>query len=186
MTPAVFLDRDGTINVDKEYGCSIDECEYLDGALEALRELNQMGFMLIIVTNQSGIARGYFTEDDYLRFMQWMLEDLNDKGISIAGQYYCPHLPGATVKKYDMVCTCRKPATDLFYKAVKDKDIDLDHSFAVGDRLRDLAICNSTQVKGILLGENSENAEFDFPYVRCVNWNEALKYIKCEVLKHSV
>ena len=185
MNPAIFLDRDGTINVDREYLCSIGECEYLDGVIEALRELNQMGFKLIIVTNQSGIARGYFTESDYLQFMNWMIADLKDKGISIDGQYYCPHLPGATVKKYDMICACRKPATELYFRAIKEKNIDIDHSFAVGDRLRDLEICKGTKIRGILLKKNREYVETDFPYVICSNWIETLNYIKREVLKQG-
>ena len=160
--PAVFLDRDGTINVDKDYLFRIEECEYLDGAIEGLRYLEDKGFVLIIITNQSGIARGYYTEKDYENFMDWMLSDLADKGVHIAKAYYCPHLRGSLIRDYDIDCDCRKPATGLFYQAQKEFDIDMDRSIAIGDKVRDLAICGESNVHGILLGKERQEAVFEY------------------------
>lgn len=151
MNKAAFLDRDGTINVDKNYLYKIEEFEYLNGAIENLRLLQEKGFLLIIITNQSGIARGLFTEEEYLRLQKWMVEDLKSKGITITACYYCPHLPTAIIPKYRCVCNCRKPGTELFYKAAKDYNIDLNKSVAIGDKTRDLCICKVTDAKGIYL-----------------------------------
>ena len=94
---AVFLDRDGTINVEKDYLYQISDFEYMDGALEGLKELSDMGYLLVVVTNQSGIARGYYKEQDYLNLEKWMCEDLRSKGIPIARCYFCPHLPDGVI-----------------------------------------------------------------------------------------
>lgn len=161
---AVFLDRDGTINIDRNYLYKTEDFEFLPGAAEALRLLQSSGFLLIIITNQSGIARGYFTESDYLRLTDWMLGKFKDYGINISGVYYCPHLPDAEIIEYRKVCNCRKPATGLFEQAVRDFDIDLSMSYAVGDRQRDCAICDKTDCKGFLIGRTSSN-----PKVKHVN-----------------
>lgn len=153
---AVFLDRDGTINVEKNYLYKIDDFEFMDGVLEALRKLSDAGFLLIIITNQSGIARGYYTEKDYGILNSWLLETFVKNGISIAASYFCPHLPDAPVEKYRKVCTCRKPNTGLFEQAVKDFNIDLEKSFAIGDKIRDLAICEKSECKGFLIGNNEK------------------------------
>ena len=154
---AVFLDRDGTINVDKNYLYKIEDFEFLPGAVEGLRLLQSSGFLLIIITNQSGIARGYFTEADYLKLTDWMLAELKDYGVNISGVYYCPHLPEAEISEYKKLCHCRKPETGLFEQAVKDFDIDLSMSYAIGDKPRDCAICEKTGCKGFLIGTESSN-----------------------------
>ena len=174
----MFLDRDGTINKDKEYLYRIEDCEYMDGAVAGLKKLSEMGYSLIIITNQSGIARGYYTEKDYQVFMDWMIADLEKRGVRISGHYWCPHLPGAIDKKYDMICDCRKPKTGLFYKAVSEHDIDLNSSYAIGDRFRDLAICETTGVEGIILGNREQNEKTSFLYHRCNSWDEIVEYIE--------
>ena len=174
MKPAVFLDRDGTINVDKDYLYRIEDFEYLNGVEEALRQLERSGFLLVIVTNQSGIARGYYIENDYRHLMDWMISDLSGKGIHIAGDYFCPHLPGAVVKKYDVECDCRKPKTGLYYRAAKELDIDMEKSFSIGDKLRVLEICRETGVKGILIGD--KNRDSGDHYHVCRNWKEISEY----------
>ena len=174
--PAVFLDRDGTINVDKDYLFRIEDCEYLDGAVEGLKFFENRGYLLIIITNQSGIARGYYTEKDYEIFMEWMLSNLADKGVHIAKAYYCPHLKGSRLKEYDIDCDCRKPATGLFYQAQKDFGIDMDKSIAIGDKIRDLAICGESNVHGILLGV--ERREAGFEYDLCENWEKIIELVE--------
>ncbi len=161
---AVFLDRDGTINIDKNYLYRIEDFEFMPGAVEGLRLLQSSGFLLIIITNQSGIARGYFTEDDYLKLTDWMLSTLKHNGVNISGMYYCPHLPEAEIEEYRKVCDCRKPNTGLFEQAVRDFDIDLSMSYAIGDKPRDCAICEKTSCKGFLIGQTSNN-----PRIKQVN-----------------
>lgn len=157
---AVFFDRDGTINVDKHYLHLIEDFEFLPGAVEALRILQDKGFLLVIITNQSGIARGYYKEEDFLNLNEWMIDNLNKQDIKVDKVYYCPHLPDARIEEYRLDCSCRKPKLGMYYQAVKDFkenyniEIDLDASYAIGDKMRDLAICNVGGCKGYLVGHN--------------------------------
>lgn len=158
MNKAVFLDRDGTLNVEKHYLHKIEDFELLPGVLNGLKRLQEAGFLLIIATNQSGIGRGYYSEEDFLTLNAWMIKILQEQGISVAKTYYCPHLPDAKIEKYRCVCQCRKPATGMFEQAALDFDIDWSQSFAVGDKIRDCTICVKTECKGFLIG-NSEKPE---------------------------
>lgn len=153
---AVFLDRDGTINEDRNYLYRIEDFQYKDGVIEGLKRLSELGYLIFIITNQSGIARGFFTEEDYLRLDEWMIKDLRDKGVNIVKTFYCPHLPEGVVKKYSIHCKCRKPGTQLFWDAAREYDIVMGGSFAIGDRLRDLAIVNESKVRGILISHEQE------------------------------
>ena len=148
---AVFLDRDGTINIDYGYVYQKDKLRFIDGSIEALRLLQQNGYLLIIVTNQSGIARGYYSKEDFLELNEWMLSDLKKKGIKIAKVYYCPHHPNGKIEKYKMDCNCRKPKLGMYEEAIKDFDIDLSQSYAIGDKIRDSAICENTSCRGYLI-----------------------------------
>ena len=153
MNKAVFLDRDGTINVEKHYLYQIGAFEWIPGAVEGMRLLQDAGYQLIVVTNQSGIARGIYSERDLAALNQWMLDVLAQQGVSISAVYHCPHLPDARVRKYRKVCDCRKPSLGLFQKAIREHAIDVGQSWAVGDRLRDCAICAQTACRGFLIGE---------------------------------
>ena len=168
MNKAVFLDRDGTINVDKNYLYKIEDWEFIDGVIEGLQILQRLGFKLIVITNQSGIARGYYTEQDAIKIFDYMINELAKKGIKIEKVYYCPHVGNE--------CDCRKPKLGLFYQAQKDFDIDFSHSFAIGDKLRDLEICNKEDVKGFLLDQDvqiqNENIQ------KCKNLLEAAQIIE--------
>ena len=148
---AVFLDRDGTINVDTNYLYKSSDFSFLPGAKEGLKALQSAGYMLVVITNQSGIARGMYEESDYLALNQWMLEELKKDGIEIAATYYCPHHPQAVVEKYRIDCDCRKPKIGLFKKAAAEHGIDEANSWTVGDRMRDLAFCEHSKARGILL-----------------------------------
>lgn len=154
MSKAVFLDRDGTINVDKGYLYRISDFEFLPGAVDALRMLQEAGYLLIIITNQSGIGRGYYTEEDFAVLNEYMKSELLKSGVKISGVYYCPHLPNAEVERYRKVCTCRKPSLGLFERAVHDFDIDLSQSYAIGDKERDIAICSASACRGFLIGRD--------------------------------
>lgn len=168
MNKAIFLDRDGTINVDKNYLYKIEDWEFIEGTIEGLQILQELGFKLIVITNQSGIARGYYTEDDAHKVFCYMIEELKKVGVIIEKVYYCPHIGDE--------CNCRKPKLELFYQAQKDYDIDFSRSYAIGDKLRDLAICEKEDVKGYLL--NSEDEIDNFKIQKCHNLLEAANLIK--------
>lgn len=158
MNKAVFLDRDGTINIEKHYLYKVEDFEFLPGVVDALKDLQQAGYLLIITTNQSGIARGYYTEQDFQRLNEWMVTTLKQQGVIITDVYYCPHLPDAQVEAYRKDCNCRKPKLGMYEQAIIDHDIDLSQSYAIGDKIRDCAICESTACEGYLI-ENNEKIE---------------------------
>jgi D-glycero-D-manno-heptose 1,7-bisphosphate phosphatase len=135
---AVFLDRDGTIIEDLEYLSAPDRIRLLPGAVKALRALHEAGFLLVVITNQSGIARGLLDEKTCQAVIDRFVELLAGEGVPIAAVHYCPHLPGAAVAQYDRQCDCRKPAPGLFRKAGQELAIDFARSWAIGDSLRDL------------------------------------------------
>lgn len=134
----VFLDRDGVINVDRGYVGSWEDFEYLPGAIEGLRLLCDRGFKLVVVTNQSGIARGYYSEANFQLLTSLMRQDLAEKGIELAAVYYCPHLPQAKVMQYREICDCRKPKPGMFIKAAAELGIDLRSSVMIGDKSSDM------------------------------------------------
>ncbi|MCC8136723.1 MAG: HAD family hydrolase [Clostridiales bacterium] len=155
-TKAIFLDRDGTINAEKNYLHEISEFEFLPGVLDGLHLLQNAGFLLIILTNQSGIARGYYTEEQFHVLNNWMVQTLREDGIQIAHVYYCPHLPTAFEEKYRKNCECRKPKIGMFQQAIKEFHVSLPDSYAIGDKIRDCSICETTLCKGFLIGINEE------------------------------
>lgn len=156
MNKAIFLDRDGTINVEKNYLYKIDDFEFLPGVTDSLRRLQDAGYLLIIITNQSGIARGYYSEKDFQKLNAWMINELRKQGVIITDVYYCPHLPDAQIEDYRKDCECRKPKLGMYEQAVCEHDIDLSQSYAIGDKIRDCAICESTPCRGFLIGENEK------------------------------
>jgi len=177
MNKVVFLDRDGTINVDKAYLYQVEDFEYMPDVIEGLKELQTAGFLLIIVTNQSGIGRGFYTEEDYRKLDRWMKEDLEKKGVHIAASYYCPHHPQAMITKYRMECDCRKPCTGMFIKAIADWNIDLSESYAIGDHLRDVAICQNTACRGIVIEAKHKDENELYNVIRVSRFAEAVEYI---------
>ena len=156
MNKAIFLDRDGTINIEKHYLYKIDDFEFLPGVIQALKRLQDAGYLLIIVTNQSGIARGYYTEREYEALSNWMIGELRKHDVIISAVYYCPHLPDATVIKYRKDCNCRKPKLGMYRQAIVEHDIMLPQSYAIGDKIRDCAICEQTDCRGFLIGLNED------------------------------
>ncbi|KAB7895541.1 D-glycero-beta-D-manno-heptose 1,7-bisphosphate 7-phosphatase [Rouxiella sp. S1S-2] len=136
--PAIFLDRDGTLNVDHGYVHEIDDFEFIEGTIEACLKLKEMGFALVLVTNQSGIARGKFTEDQFFTLTEWMDWSLADRGVDLDGIYFCPHHPEAIVEEYKQVCDCRKPQPGMFLTAKEELNIDMAASYMVGDKLEDM------------------------------------------------
>lgn len=136
--PAIFLDRDGTMNVDHGYVHEIDNFQFIDGAIEAMQELKKMGYALVMVTNQSGIARGMFSEDTFMQLTEWMDWSLADRDVDLDGIYFCPHHPEAVVEEYRQQCDCRKPAPGMLLAAQKELNIDMAASYMVGDKIDDV------------------------------------------------
>nr|WP_230326836.1 MULTISPECIES: D-glycero-beta-D-manno-heptose 1,7-bisphosphate 7-phosphatase [unclassified Serratia (in: enterobacteria)] len=136
--PAIFLDRDGTINIDHGYVHEIDDFQFIDGVIDACRELKSMGFALVLVTNQSGIARGKFSEEQFMRLTEWMDWSMADRDVDLDGIYFCPHHPEAVIEEYRQVCDCRKPQPGMLLQAQKELNIDLAASYMVGDKIEDM------------------------------------------------
>ncbi len=153
---AIFLDRDGTINIEKDYLFKITDFEFIPGVIPALKLIQKAGYFIIVITNQSGIARGYYTENDFQILNNWMLQRLKSFGIDVAAVYYCPHHPAAPIEKYRVDCDCRKPKLGMFEKAVKDFDLDLKECIAIGDKIRDCEICKLTACRGYLISDNEK------------------------------
>ncbi len=136
--PAVFLDRDGTINEQMGYINHISRFVLLPGVGRAIRRLNEMGLAVVVASNQSGLARGYFPESLVDAVHERMKRQLAAEGAHVDGIYICPHHPEAKVARYRLDCTCRKPKTGLLEQAARDLGLDLPRSFMVGDRWSDL------------------------------------------------
>ncbi|MGB2078953.1 MAG: D-glycero-beta-D-manno-heptose 1,7-bisphosphate 7-phosphatase [Vibrio sp.] len=144
--PAVFLDRDGVINKDHGYVGQVDDFEYIDGVFEATKKLKEMGYLLVLVTNQSGVARGYFSEDEFLALTEWMDWNFVDNGVEFDGIYYCLHHPEAGQGEYKQDCDCRKPKPGMFLSAASFLKIDMSRSVMVGDKAEDLMAAQAADV----------------------------------------
>ena len=147
---AAFFDRDGVLNVDKSYLYKIEDLEWIDGAKEALAYLTQQGYTIFVVTNQSGIARGYYTVDDMNRLHEFMAQQVAAAGGKIEKFYYCPHLPEGKIAEYAVECDCRKPKPGLILRAFEEYDIDKDAAFLIGDKPRDVESAEAAGIKGYL------------------------------------
>ena len=135
---AAFIDRDGVLNAERGFVHRIEDFELLPGALEALEALQRAGYRRVVVTNQSGIARGLYTEADFERLMGDVRARLRAEGITFDAVEYCPHLPDAPLPEYRRACECRKPEPGMLLKAIRTLDIDPGASFLVGDRISDV------------------------------------------------
>ena len=143
---AVFLDRDGTMARDVHYCSHPEDFELFPDTVQAIKLLNEHGFKVIVITNQSGIARGYFTEETLAKIHQKMKDELAKEGTWVDGIYYCPHHP-------DDGCDCRKPKPRLLLQAASEHDIDLKYSFVVGDLQMDVDLGKAVGCKTILIGD---------------------------------
>ena len=133
MHKALFLDRDGVINVEKDYLYKIEDFEFIDGIFKLCKYFQSKNYKIFVVTNQSGIARGFYTEEQFQNLSHWMIKQFQNKKIELTKIYYCPHHP-----KYSGECECRKPSPGMLLQATKEFDIDLVHSVMVGDKERDI------------------------------------------------
>ncbi len=148
-TPTAFLDRDGVLNVDHGYVYRIEDLQWIDGAPLAVRLLNEAGFRVVVITNQSGIARGHYDEDAVVRFHAYMQEFLGERGARIDAFYVCPHHPEGTIAAYAIECECRKPTVGLLEQAARDCAVDRGRSFVIGDRDGDVEAAAAFGIRGV-------------------------------------
>jgi D-glycero-D-manno-heptose 1,7-bisphosphate phosphatase len=156
---AVFVDRDGTVIEDTGFIRRVEEVKLLPAAAEAIVRLNKAGWAVIVVTNQSGVARGLLSEKDIAATNQRMTELLKKEGAHVDAVYYCPHLPEGKVTEYAVVCDCRKPRPGMFLRAAREHDIDLTKSVTIGDAPRDVEAGLNAGTKAILLTESEARAD---------------------------
>ena len=149
--PAIFMDRDGTVNEQMGYINHIRRFVLLPGSAEAIRLLNQHRFLAIIVSNQSGVARGYFPVDLVYEVHDHMDRLLRQEGAVLDGILFCPHYPDGKVPEYSMPCDCRKPRTGLIEQACREFPIDMTNSYVIGDRCTDMELASRSGLKGILV-----------------------------------
>lgn len=148
---AVFLDKDGTLTKNIPFNADPALIRLSDGAIDALRLLQHLGFQLIVVTNQSGVARGYFPERMLQNVEKRLCEMLESEGIVLKGFYYCPHLPQGKVSEYAIPCFCRKPQPGMIYRAAREHNLDLSASWMIGDILHDVAAGNRAGCRTVLI-----------------------------------
>ncbi len=147
---AIFFDRDGVLNTDDGYVHSMEALHWVDGAREMIAELSQKGWLIFVVTNQSGVARGYYTEDDVKKLHQEMNEEFARYGGQVTEFFYCPHLEGAAVPAYDVCCDCRKPKPGMILRAMKKYGISTENAVLFGDGKRDIEAAERAGIRGFL------------------------------------
>lgn len=145
---ALFLDRDGVINYDPGYVYRIEDFEFMPGIFEALAGFMMLGYEIFVVTNQSGIGRGYYSEDDFAKLSKYMIDEFKSYGVEIKKIYHCPHTPSDD-------CNCRKPKPGMILQALNEHNIDPQASLIIGDKPSDLEAARKAGVKsGYLIGQN--------------------------------
>ncbi|MBX2808105.1 MAG: D-glycero-beta-D-manno-heptose 1,7-bisphosphate 7-phosphatase [Cellvibrionaceae bacterium] len=162
MIKVAFLDRDGVINEDVGYTHQIADFRFCQGVQQALRLLQQQGYTLMIVTNQSGIGRGYYTEAQYQKLTQWYCQQLAQVNITISDVFHCPHTP-------EEQCDCRKPAPGLFHQALQKYAIDLSASLMVGDRQSDMQAAQAAGIERCYLIQQAHHRPAQMTYPRYKN-----------------
>ena len=145
----IFLDRDGVINYDYGYVSQIDKFEFIEGIFEACKYFQKLNYEIIIVTNQSGIGRGYYNEKEFYTLTQWILDRFKEHEINILKVYFCPHSP-------EEKCRCRKPNIGMIENACKDFDIDLDNSWLIGDKITDIQTAINANIKNYILIDSKD------------------------------
>jgi D,D-heptose 1,7-bisphosphate phosphatase len=146
--PAAFLDRDGVLNLDHGYVHEVSEFDWVEGARAAVKLLNDTGYLVILVTNQAGIGRGYYGEADFWHLTSWMRDRLAEIGAHVDGVYFCPHHPTEAKGALKVRCMCRKPNPGMIEHAQREWNIDMGKSFVIGDTLKDMELANAVNVPG--------------------------------------
>lgn len=185
MIPGVFLDRDGTINEEVGYLYEIEKLSLIPGAALAIKRLNILGWPVVCVSNQSGVARGYYSIDAVYEIHRKLEELLAAEGAHLNGIYFCPHHPTEGEYPYRMNCKCRKPGSGMLEKAAVEFNIDLKRSYLIGDRLSDIQTAQNADLKAILVLtgygkkelENSKNLIIIQPDSICQDIDAAVDWI---------
>lgn len=191
MGRAVFLDRDGVIIQEPpHYIYRPDQLKLIAGTIEAIKLLNRNNFKIIIVSNQAGVAHGYYLERDVVLFNQLMKEELELYGAEIDAIYYCPHHPEAKVEKYKIDCDCRKPKSGMLKKAETNLNIDLEQSFIIGDKKSDMDAGKIVGCKTILVLtghgiEESKNNNIEYDFITDNLYNAAIYINHINRAKHN-
>ena len=146
MAKALFLDRDGVINEDFGYVHRPDQVRFVTGIFDLCRAAREAGYLIVVVTNQSGIGRGLFTEDEFQFLTDWINSKMRDQNVAVDGVYHCPHHPTEGLGAYRRACDCRKPAPGLIRRAAADLSLDLGASALIGDQARDMAAARAAGV----------------------------------------
>ena len=158
---SIFLDRDGVINIDEGYTHKWSQFEFIDGVLEALKHLSDLKKNIIIVTNQSGIARGYYTEEEYMLMKKLMLEEMNEFGINILDVYHCPHHIDGIIPSLSIQCSHRKPSPGMILSALKKHNLDATRSIMLGDKESDIEAGENAKLAGnYLIKEEHASLKF--------------------------
>lgn len=151
LQPAIFLDRDGVIIDDVNYLATPDQVRFIPGSIEAIASLNRAGWPVIVVTNQAGVARGYFPQQAVVRVHRHIADQLAEMSARIDAFYYCPHHPEGEVEAYRLACRCRKPRPGMLRRAANEHGLDLDRSWLIGDRVSDLEAGAAVGARTILV-----------------------------------
>jgi len=184
LRPAVFLDRDGTINQEVGYLNHPDQLELIAGAAAAVRQLNKAGLMAVVISNQAGIAKGLIREEMMTAIHATFVAMLAREGAAIDGFYFCPHHPEGTVTPYARICDCRKPAPGLVHRAAAELGIDLRGSYVVGDKVSDVRLAHNVGATAVMVltGHGSHElqtypAEYEPPRYVARDLSDAVQWI---------
>ena len=158
---ALFLDRDGVINVDHGYVYQSKKFEFIEGVFSACKVFYDAGYKIIVVTNQSGIGRGYYSEDDFLLLTDWMKEQFKAHQVSISDVYFCPHHPNKALPAYLKQCDCRKPEPGMLLDGIKAYNIDPQKSIMVGDKLSDMQAASKAGIAVKVLVQSGQTLDDD-------------------------
>jgi D-glycero-D-manno-heptose 1,7-bisphosphate phosphatase len=170
---AAFLDRDGVINLDHGYVYRVEDFEFVPGVLESAAELVRLGLLLVVVTNQAGIGRGMYSEEDFAKLTHWMRARFAERAGPIAAVYHCPHHPSLATGALRVACDCRKPAPGMLLRAQRDLDIDLARSVFFGDKCDDMRAGLAAGVgTRVLLGKDGHGVPTD----PCADGGVSLRY----------
>jgi len=187
---AVFLDKDGTLIEDIPFNVVPERIHFSTDTLDALIVFQNLGYQLIVVTNQSGVARGYFSEAALNTLAEYLQEFLTSKGIQLDGLYYCPHHPQGTISEYAIDCSCRKPQPGLIVRGAVEHEIDLSASWMIGDILNDVEAGNQAGCQTILLNNGHETEWHVTPIRRpdfvVNNLKEAAQLVNDELLAEQI
>lgn len=161
LSKALFLDRDGVINIDNGHVYKIADFIFVEDIFNLTKLAQNNDYLIIVITNQAGIARGKYTENDFLELTNWVNDQFSRNGVNLTSTYYCPHHPNFGNQRYKKKCDCRKPGSLLFNQAKETFNIDMKSSIMIGDKLSDLEAAKNAGVGRLLLFSNHINDEFE-------------------------